>query len=745
MKILLVDNYDSYTYNLFQLIAQVNGEEPAVIRNDKLNWAQLSRYDFDAAIISPGPGRPEILRDFGVSESVILHSGVPVLGVCLGHQGIGYLYGAKISQTPQIMHGGISGIKHTGNGLFQGIPQQFRAVRYHSLMVRDVPDGELEITAWSEDNVIMGIRHRKKPIYGIQFHPESICTEYGDRIIGNFIALAKKFYKDHPKSRAPRRIPLKPLHAPENRHGKDIKVHNDIPDDEPARVIVRKIEGFTDPERVFTEWIHDRDTYSFWLDSSKTDSDSARFSYMGNTLGAFSQIVNYDVARKIVTITRGGITTQEKMTIYEYLERQLARLKVETEVPFPLNGGFVGYLGYELKADSGGAEAHVSGMRDGGVVLADRMVIFDHREQCMYLLCLVADQEDSPGNKLNLMWLGEMEHRLRFRGMTSNLEKRSGEAATPEAPVSVQKLEFKLNRSYREYIGDILEAQRFLRQGESYEINLTNELEVSCAVDPLQLYLILRKMNPAPYSAYLAFGDVQVLSSSPECFIQVDREGAVRAKPIKGTSGRGSTPEQDRELIRGLAESVKNRAENLMITDLLRNDLGQVCEIGSIKVPKLMHIETYQTVHQMVTTVSGKLKRGTNAVACIAAAFPGGSMTGAPKIRSMELIDKLEHRPRGIYSGGIGYFALNGAADFNIVIRTIVCHQDKLTIGVGGAITVLSDPEEEYDEMLLKARALIKAIVLTAFGSYDPEKYYILGDRDPVPALNMISDANSIK
>ncbi|RCX17336.1 para-aminobenzoate synthetase [Fontibacillus phaseoli] len=738
MKILLVDNYDSYTYNLFQLIAQVNGEEPVVIKNDDLEWEQLSKYDFDGVIISPGPGRPEVPRDFGVCESIILQSGVPVLGVCLGHQGIGHLYGARVTQMPDIMHGGISRVEHTGADLFLDIPQQFQAVRYHSLMVQDVPSDELEITAWCEDNVIMGIRHRKLPVFGIQFHPESVCTEYGHRIIGNFIGITKKFWADNPKSCPEDKTPLEFLHLTEGKREKAIQERNVDRSVQPVQILVRKINHFADPEQVFTQWIHDRDVYSFWLDSSKTDQGLARFSYMGNTSGRFSQTVKYEVSRKIVTVTSRGITTEHRMTIYEYLERQLARFTAEPEVPFPLNGGFVGYLGYELKADSGGTMAYASKLQDGLLVLADRMVVFDHQEHCMYLLCLAFQHEDEaePGKMQDESWLDEMDRRLRH--IDGKPVDRSSGTTFGKPPNCPDMLAFQLNRSYPEYIEDIVNTQQFLRQGESYEINLTNELEVSCAVDPLQLYLTLRQINPAPYSAYLSFGDVQVLCSSPECFIKADREGGVQAKPIKGTSGRGATPDEDNELLRNLAVSAKNRAENLMITDLMRNDLGQVCEVGSVTVPKLMHIETYQTVHQMVTTVSGKLKKGNTAVSCIRTAFPGGSMTGAPKIRSMELIDVLEHRPRGIYSGSIGYFALNGSADFNIVIRTIVCHKGKLTIGVGGAITVLSDPEEEYDEMLLKARALIKAIVLTACGGFDSERYCILGDRTPVPAdVNM--------
>ena len=219
----------------------------------------------------------------------------------------------------------------------------------------------------------------------------------------------------------------------------------------------------------------------------------------------------------------------------------------------------------------------------------------------------------------------------------------------------------------------------------------------------------MREVSPVPRGAWLRTPEVSVLSGSPERFVSV-RDGVVEARPIKGTRPRGATPEQDEALAADLATAQKDRAENLMIVDLLRNDLHRVCRSGSVSVPEIFAVETYATVHQLVSTVRGRLADGMGPTDVLRACFPGGSMTGAPKVRTMEILDELEGAPRGVYAGAIGWVGLDGSMDSSIVIRTATWRDGDVTFGVGGAVTALSDPAEEHAETLTKARSVLRAL-----------------------------------
>jgi para-aminobenzoate synthetase component 1 len=262
----------------------------------------------------------------------------------------------------------------------------------------------------------------------------------------------------------------------------------------------------------------------------------------------------------------------------------------------------------------------------------------------------------------------------------------------------------------RGYLDAVTRIREYIFAGDIFQANLSQRFEAPLEEDPWSLYRRLREVNPAPFAAYLEFDGVAVASASPERFLLLDPAGRVETRPIKGTRPRGYVPIHDAALARSLRESEKDRAENLMIVDLLRNDLSRVCHPGSVKATELFGLEEYRTVHHLVSTVVGQLAPGRDATDLLDASFPGGSITGAPKIRAMEIIAELEPTRRGVYCGSIGYLSLTGAMDTSIVIRTLVAAGTRVTFSVGGGIVADSDPEAEYQETLDKGRALVTAL-----------------------------------
>jgi para-aminobenzoate synthetase len=699
LKTLLIDNYDSFTYNLFQFLAEANGEEPIVVRNDEASWAELSDLGFDNVVISPGPGRPDRTEDFGVCAEAIREVAVPLLGVCLGHQGLGTLCGAMVVPAPEPVHGRLSAILHDDSPLFAGIPREFQAVRYHSLCVEQPLPDELGGIAWTSDGVLMAVEHRHRPLWGVQFHPESICTEHGRRLLENFRDLSAQrggrrrvppaCWVFRQGSRWPPRV---------SRQGEkqDAAAREGPPAVPSPELLVKRLDIQIDPERAFIH-LHGESENAFWLDSSRVDG-GARFSFMGDDSGPMGATVLYDVSAGEVRVERGDEVELRRESIFEYLAAETQRLRLpDVDLPFEFECGFAGWLGYELKADCGGDAAHESPLPDAAFVFAGRMIAFDHAERCTYLLCL-AEPDDAGGAE---DWIATTSRAL--ASLPPLDEPSSGEAQG-------SRTGFELARPRERYLEQIAECKRRLVEGETYEVCLTNAVVADAVSEPLALYRSLRRVNPAPFSSFLRFGEVAVLSSSPERFLSVGRDRWVEAKPIKGTSRRGETPAEDVRLAERLRSDEKNRAENLMIADLLRNDLGAVCEVGTVHVPHLMQVETYETVHQLVTTVRGLLREETPLPDCVRACFPPGSMTGAPKRRTMKIVDELEGDARGIYSGAIGCFGLGGGCDLSVAIRTIVADGDSAAIGAGGAIVMQSDPVEEYEEMLLKAVAPMRAI-----------------------------------
>ncbi len=364
----------------------------------------------------------------------------------------------------------------------------------------------------------------------------------------------------------------------------------------------------------------------------------------------------------------------------------------------PFIGGAVGFFAYDLghhmevlprtAVDDVGVPDLFVGLYDGAVVV-------DHLENKTY----ITDAGVRSGER------DRVEEKLQ--------QIRAFEKSPSQAPVVLHKNrpDFQSNFTKPAYIDALTQMKEYIRQGDIYIANMTQRFQTPLRDKPLGLYKKLRDVNPAPFAGYLDFGQGQILSSSPERFIQL-RGGQIETRPIKGTVPRGKTPEEDLINQGILRNSEKDKAELLMIVDLERNDLSRIAKVGTVKVPELFTIEEYATVYHLVSTVTADLRDDLDAFDVIKATFPGGSITGAPKIRAMEVIDELEPTQRNIYTGSIGYIDFNGNADLNIVIRTMVLKNDQVYFQVGGGIVWDSDVEAEYQETLDKAKALMEALSL---------------------------------
>ncbi len=422
-------------------------------------------------------------------------------------------------------------------------------------------------------------------------------------------------------------------------------------------------DGWVDPEAVFRSRFADGDAV-FWLDASSGAGRSA--------MGELEDIVGGDGVLKDVSAS--------------------LRASPDRLDDFPL--GWVGWLGYEFRGTTTGEPvAHPSAHPVAVLGRVRRALEFDADRGTV---TLVAEAQD---------WAGETGS-WRDRMLAVLREA----APTPELGGAPDTVVARWRSSDEQYLAAIRACQEAIAAGDAYQLCLTDELVAEGHWDPVETYSALRSASPTHHGAFLRVDGITLLSASPEQFLEVTADGVVTTKPIKGTRPRGEDAETDAALRSALAADEKERAENLMIVDLMRNDLGRVCELGSVEVTALLEVESYAQVHQLVSTIRGRLKPGLTAVDALLACFPAGSMTGAPKISATRILDALERRPRGLYSGVFGRLGRNGSADLAMTIRSIVLDADGATIGAGGGITALSVPEKELAEKELKAAALVAAL-----------------------------------
>jgi para-aminobenzoate synthetase len=664
-------------------------------------------------------------------------------------------------------------------------------VRYHSLVVdpHSLP-ATLRVIARTPkehdigvDDIIQGLAHTSRPHFGVQFHPESVATTFGAQLLRNFACLARATpWVQH-------------IATGQTKTPRTWRSGIDTPLERPLSTVVHSTQvhwcrihngAACGSEALFRACVVDAstgDADTWWLDSSSTASSRARFSFMGGRWGRAWQAMTFRLdapgmarsddgttgvmrvrtADGQITTLRSGASLPADFSprahsifadvllcvitgCLDFLERQLAEHSSVTckqhpgpldgsELPFEFWGGWVGYIGYELRAESlpsTAARRHESATPDAALFNVTCFLAVDHDTDDVYVVTSSTTSDDIDGEAQH--WLSTMVEQVRSLNASAVQANGHGNSldAVPSANAAVWDGEakdapvgaFALRVTKEGYKRDVRSCMEHIAAGDTYEVCLTTALErVQGHLKPLELYTTLRHGNPAPYAAYLRFSsgsdgvphvdDLAVCCSSPERFLRIGKDRRAEAKPIKGTAARvvpHGCPD-DVAAAEELRSSVKDRAENLMIVDLLRNDLGRVCCPGSMHVPALCAVESFASVHQLVSTVRGVLRDGISTVRAVRACFPGGSMTGAPKLRTCNIIDGIESRARGVYSGALGFFSINGASDLNIVIRTAVVHGDKITVGAGGAVVALSDVDAEYNEMRLKARAVVAATI----------------------------------
>ena len=442
-----------------------------------------------------------------------------------------------------------------------------------------------------------------------------------------------------------------------------------------------------------------RRPFSFFLDSGMDPGKLGRYSFMGS-----DPFLVLRSRGDEITLIRDGMEEIKKGNPFDVLGEFLETYSLETrESPVPFVGGAVGYFSYDLgHFIERLPDTVIDDLQLPECYLAfyDAVVAYDHLEGKTFVI--------STG-------FPELQESQRLRRAEERLkELKNRTLLSPPPQISEDVLagagaKLRANFSHENYLKAVETAREYICAGDIFQVNLSQRFESDIPVPPYELYKRLRKINPAPFANYFGFDGVSIVGASPERFLKV-RSDWVETRPIKGTKPRGKTAQEDDELARSLRASFKDRAENVMIVDLERNDIGRVCRYGTVKVTELAVLETYPTVFHLTSTVVGQLREGKNRIDLLKATFPGGSITGAPKVRSMEIIDELEPTCRSVYTGSLGYLSFNGDMDLDIVIRTIIVKDSRAYFQVGGAITYDSDPEAEYIETLDKGRAMMQAL-----------------------------------
>lgn len=843
-RIAIVDHHDSYTRNLLSLIcSSVDSPSPdllarrvVIIPYTHPALAPENVHDHflpfvDAIILSPGPGDPSNDEDFGSSRRLLQNPAlvqVPILGVCLGHQGIATAAGASVRQLTEPFHGrkrplvmdAQAATASRPNGtrsIVQDIAPGTEVICYNSLVVdestlpssiRVLARSPLDAEKPDAESFVQAIEHTEHPYYGVQYHPESIESNAGQTILNNFLHNVDAYWRARDMDRVrlwdnntcglPDHLavlgksciaPSRPFVSLPDSAARWEVVQRTIPVQQKSLADTLAFDMVPIVDRLFRQSGHAHAMGGcVWLDSASAKDPQSHMSMMSRA----SFTLTYDMHAHLALCEQNSdasvqsVELQTDTTLWDWMSEVQCGLQNATVLPFQsspepevggstcaLQAGFVGYWGYEMKdesldlgpLDASRYEQTASGAPFDRMALpaaqwgfCNTVLIFDHHTQTWTASALVRRDSNAELHPA----LATLERTLEQLGSSSSIGVSRDEAdawfdkvqrtlqevcATPVGtkPPATGLAPVRAVDNRDTYMNKIRQAKDYIGKGESYELCLTTQFEGTLPLDThnydayFDLYTRLRTKNPAPFCAYLELLPLDsetpqaILSTSPERFLTITREGHLEMRPIKGTlvrPGWGKGEEdwlaraetepsmqqhvqaEDERRMAKLRADPKERAENLMIADLIRADLQAVCYPGSVQVPRLIALETYETVHQLVTAVTGTLRPGIGCVEAGKRCFPPGSMTGAPKRRSVELLEHMERTPghpmteatrrRCVYSGALGFIGVDGASNMSVVIRTVTAQGKGVVVGAGGAVTILSTTQGEWDEVLTK-------------------------------------------
>lgn len=705
MKVLLIDNYDSFTYNVYQYLLELN-HEVLVARNDKITLEEIKSLNPDVIFLSPGPKTP---REAGVCLTVIKEFAgkISIFGICLGHQAIGEAFGGIITHAKQLMHGKTSKIIPLGKGVMKEFNEEFIATRYHSLIIdkENLPEC-LEITCESEDGQIMGVIHKNFNIEGVQFHPESIMTENGKRILDVFLKRTEALLNNKCKRANQEKKFFEFKNEEKIIAERFINIHqyvNEMNVKEDAFGVFEKLQNYFGSGNCFLL----ESASGPKIDCTKTTIGLfPQFEILLNGTKMIIRSKNDKWKSCLKSIFEKHYSYEEDMfdikqdkfsEIFKLLSESIKLVKCHNK-ELVISSGLTGYFSYEYLHYIENVPRHNDNVLGLPEVHLKYFPILIQMEYDKKEALIVDNQLEDEENSV----------------LSKAIEVLSAEVDAADKKVifnsEVPKELMKSNITKEEYLERVRVAKKYIYEGDIFQVQLGQRVCIEKDINPVKLYETLKELNPSPYMFYWDSEDYQLIGNSPELQLRVDN-GKIMIRPIAGTSKGKGTDEKDRkEILENFIRDSKENAEHIMLVDLARNDIGCKAIKGSVHVSQLMNVEEFSHVFHLTSTVVGKLKKGLNSMEVFESTFPAGTLTGAPKVRAMEIISELETEVRGPYGGAFGFFDFEGNIVTSIIIRTILKKDKKLFIQASAGIVADSVPENEWNETIHKMAGVRQAI-----------------------------------